>query len=173
MRNRFSKPVIAILGVALCTAAYAGPAEDAERAYRDGDVVAAMALLRRAAEAGSAPAQSRLAAILDAAEDDRMAFELYRKSAAQGDAAGEYGLATMHAKGEGTARDPAEALKWYRAAADHGHALAAQAIAWAYLVGDLGLAPSPEQAQAWGERAVKLGGARPVLAASPKPESRK
>lgn len=154
------------LAAAFAATTHAGPPEDTERAeqvYRTGDVVGAVALLRGAANANYAPAQVRLAAILDAAEEDAAALELYRKAAAQGDAAGEFGVGLMHAKGEGTKKDVAEALRLYRQAAAKNFVPAIEAIAWAYLTGDLGLARDPKEAEAWGERAVKLGGRKPAL----------
>ena len=78
----------------------------------------------------------------------------------------------MYAKGEGTPRDPAEALKWYRRAAEMDFLPSVEAVAWAYLVGDLGLAADKAQADAWGDRVVKLGGKRPTVkppAAKPAP----
>jgi TPR repeat protein len=166
MTPRPLRLAVALLAAGLAAVSHAGPAEDTERAeqtYRSGDVVGAVALLRVAANANYAPAQVRLAAILDAAEEDTAALELYRKAAAQGDAAGEYGVGLMHAKGEGTRKDPAEALRWYRQAAAKNYVPAVEAIAWAYLTGDLGLARDPKEAEAWGERAAKLGGRKPAL----------
>jgi len=150
------------------TAAIAGPQEDtseAARAYATGDVVAAMKLYTRAADAGDALAQVRLAEILDAAEDDQRAVDYFRRAAAQNHPAGEFGLGRMYAKGEGVARDPAEALRWYRRAADRDHLPAIEAIAWAYATGDLGLPKDKAEADAWGARAVKLGGTAPVMTA--------
>jgi hypothetical protein len=144
----------------------AGPREDtvdAERAYARDDVVTAMALLRRAADAGYAPAQARLGDIYDAAEENAQAVELYRKAASQNLAAGEYGLGRMYDKGEGVAKDPVEALKWYMRAAEKDYVLAVQIIAHAYLLGALGLPASKEDAEAWGKRAARLGGSLPAL----------
>jgi len=172
MTPRPFRRALAVLFAGLAATAFAGPAEDTERAeqsYRSGDVVGAVALLRGAANANYAPAQVRLAAILDAAEEDAAALELYRKAAAQGDAAGEYGVGLMHAKGEGTKKDGVEALRWYRQAAAKNYVPAIEAIAWAYLTGDLGLARDPNEAEAWGERAAKLGGRKPALPPVAKP----
>ena len=72
---------------------------------------AAMLGLRKAADAGHAKAQARLAEILDASDYNEEAFAYYRKSADQGDVDGVFGLASMYAVGEGTKKDPAEAYK--------------------------------------------------------------
>jgi len=160
---------LGMLAVALLLAngsGVAGPREDteeAERAYARDDVVTAMALFRRAADTGYAPAQARLGDIFDAAEEDAQAVELYRKAASQNLAAGEYGLGRMYDKGEGVAKDPVEALKWYMRAAEKDYVLAVQILAHAYLVGALGLPASKEDAEVWGKRAVRLGGSMPSL----------
>jgi len=107
-------------------------------AYRGGDVVAAMALLRTSADAGYAPSQSLLAYILDKSEFDEEAVAYYRKAAAQGDPDGEYGLGSMYAMGEGVKRDPLEARKWIARAARKGQAAAVNSLAQAYIDGALG-----------------------------------
>ena len=92
--------------------ALAGPEQDSELAVKEfarGDLVAAIALWRKAANEGYAPAQVWLGDILDKAEEDQEAVEWYRKAAAQGSPAGEYGLGQMYAKGEGVKKDFAEA----------------------------------------------------------------
>lgn len=141
---------IVACGLALAGAqARAGAKEDTERAeasFRSGDLIAAMALLRKAADEGHAPAQARLADLLDAAEQDVEAVALYRKAAEQGDPAGEYGLGRMFANGEGLARDPTQALLWIRKAADRDHVPAIESLARAYRSGDLGLSRDPQEA---------------------------
>jgi len=119
--------VLRALGVLLvwhACFAWAAPEDDfraGSQAYRTGDVVQAMALLKRSADAGHAPSQSLLAYILDKAEFDEDAVAYYRKAAAQGDAEGEFGLGSMYAAGEGVKRDRAEARKWITRAAEKGH----------------------------------------------------
>ncbi len=135
----------------LCCAvlAHADPKQDTERAeasFRDGDLITAMALLRKAADQGYAPAQSRLADLLDAAEQDVEAVALYRRAAEQGDPAGEYGLSRMFASGEGTARDAQQALMWLRKAVGRGYAPAVEALARAHRAGALGLPRDPQEA---------------------------
>lgn len=130
--------------------AFAGASEDtalAEQALRRGDLIAAMSLLRKAADEGHAPAQSRLADLLDAAEQDAEAVALYRKAAEQGEPAGQYGYGRMLARGEGVTRDVAQGLQWIRRAADARHAPALEALARAHRSGDLGLARDAAEAQ--------------------------
>jgi TPR repeat protein len=136
--------------------AHAGPREDtiaAENAIRVGDVVGAMATLRRLADAGYAPAQARLADMLYAAEFYAEAQALYRKAAEQGEGAGDYGLGRIHADASGVARDPAKALEHYRKAAAKNNWQAFDALARAYRAGDLGLTRDLAEAQAMEQRA--------------------
>ncbi|WP_310732352.1 tetratricopeptide repeat protein [Ideonella sp. A 288] len=130
--------------------------ERAEAAFRTGDLIVAMGLLRQAADAGHGPAQSRLADMLDAAEQDAEAVVWYRKAAAQNDAHGEYGLGRMLAHGEGVARDPVEAVRWYRLAAEKNHVFAIEALARAHRSGDLGIERNLAEADRLEQRAKTL-----------------
>jgi len=150
---------VASIGLLAVGAAWAGPKEDTDRAeqsFRNGDLIAAMALLRKAADQGYAPAQARLADLLDASEQDAEAVALYRKAAEQGDPAGEFGLGRMLANGEGVARDPVAALQWYRKAVAREHAPAIEALARALRSGDLGLTRDPAEAERLEARAKAL-----------------
>ena len=144
---------------AFALAAAATPQEDTERAdasLRAGDLITAMALLRQAADAGHAPAQARLADLLDVAEQDAQAVALYRKAAEQGNAAGEFGLGRMLTQGEGVARDVPEGLRWIQRAAAGDHAPAIEWLARAHRSGDLGLARDPQEAARLEARAKAL-----------------
>ena len=139
--NMFSRILALLLAWQTCLA-WAAPEDDyrlGADAYRAGDVVRAMALLKTSADAGHAPSQSLLAYILDQAEFNEEAVAYYRKAAAQGEAEGEYGLGSMYAAGEGVKRDPAEARKWITRAAERGHAAAINSLAQAYIDGELGI----------------------------------
>ena len=161
VRRRLLRAATLLSGLAclLCGPAWADPREQVERAeaaYRTGDLVEAMGLFRQAAEAGHSLAQARLADLLDAAEQDAEAVDWYRKSAAQGDPEGEYGLGRMLAQGEGVPRDVGEALRWYRQAAGRNHVRAIEALARATRSGDLGLARNPAEADRLEQRAQAL-----------------
>lgn len=154
-------PRAAVLAAALLwpVLARADAKQDTERAevsYRNGDLITAMALLRKASDQGYAPAQARLADLLDAAEQDAEAVALYRKAAEQGDPAGEYGLSRMLISGEGVARDPQQALALLRKAAAKGHAPAVDALARAYRSGSLGLPRDLQEAAQLEARAKAL-----------------
>jgi uncharacterized protein len=122
--------------------ARAGPAEDyaeGARQYAAGDLIAAMPLLRRAADAGDPAAQAAMGEILDRADSGAEAIEYYRKSAAQGYADGQFGYGSMIAAGQFAPKDLGEARKWIVLAAEQGHKLAISELAFAYINGGLGI----------------------------------
>jgi TPR repeat protein len=128
----------------------------AEKAFDESDVVGAMSYYRKAAEAGYAPAQSRLAYLLDKSERNEEAVTWYKKAAEQGNAEAEHGLAGMYASGDGIAQDNAEALRLFRSSAGKGYAPAIHVMAAAYEQGDLGLRIDYELAREWLEKGVQL-----------------
>ena len=139
--------------------AVAGPEQDtelAEKEFARGDLVASMALWTKAATLGYAPAQSRLGDILDKAEEDVQAVDWYRKAATQGNAAGEYGLGQMYAKGEGVKKDFVQARSYNLRAAEKGHLLAVVLMMESYRAGGLGLPVDKTQADAWEVKLVAL-----------------
>jgi TPR repeat protein len=157
---------LAALG-AFSGSAQAGPAEDvreADSALATGDVFTAMSLLRRAADQKHPLAQARLGDLLHAAEFDQEALVYYRDSAAQGEAAGEFGLGRMYADGAGVPRDPVLALQWYRKAEAKNHAQTLDALARAYRTGDLGLAQDLDRANALDARVRSLQAAAKAAA---------
>lgn len=115
-------------------------------AFNQGDIVGAMNHFERAADAGSPLAQSKLAWILDGANDDERAVELYRAAAEQGYAPGMHGLGEMYAKGEGVAKDYAQAVTWFTKAAQAGHEKSLRLLIDAHASGELGLAPDSDKA---------------------------
>lgn len=141
----------ALLGLVV-PMAMAGPKEDTEQAeleFKRGGLVIAMDLWQKAAEAGYAPAQARLGDMLDKAEDNAAAVEWYRKAAAQGDAAGEYGLGGMYARGEGVAKDDAQAFKLIESAAAKSHVPAMIMMRDIYRLGSIGITPDPAKSAEW------------------------
>lgn len=139
----FVLTVVAVCGLGM--PAWAGPAEDyAEGARHNarGDVVAAMPLFQRAADAGHAGAQAALADLMQKADFSAEALAYYRKSAEQGNIEGQYGLAAMLVMGEGTEQNLPEARKYFTAAAEKGHQPSINELASSYLKGGLGIAES-------------------------------
>ncbi|HOX66740.1 MAG TPA: tetratricopeptide repeat protein [Burkholderiaceae bacterium] len=128
------------------------PSDDHARgvlAYQRGDVVAAMSALREPARAGYAPSQALLAFILDRSDFSEEAFRLYRDAAAQNDAEGHAGLASLYFAGRGVAKDEKLALEHFSKAADLGHAASIETVANAFLKRQMGLdADGPDGAAA-------------------------
>lgn len=128
-----------------------------ETAFNRADIVDALAWYRKAAEAGHAPAQVRLAQLLDYSEQNEAAVGWYRKAADQGYAPALYELGTMYAAGEGVPEDDAKAVELFSQAADHGHIQALRALATAYEQGGLKLDIDHARAVALLERGTELG----------------
>lgn len=134
-----------LLALVFPIAASAGPAEDyavARRAYAAGDVANAMPILRKAANAGYAPAQVLLGEILDLSEYDEEAAAMYKKAALQGDAEGQFRLGTLYSQGEGVKKDVNEARRLIALAAEQGHVQATNVMSHAYLNAQLGIPES-------------------------------
>lgn len=125
-------------------------------AFDRGDLVSAMTIFERAAEAGSALSQTRLAWILDGANEDARAVAMYRAAAEQGYAPGMHGLGEMYAKGEGVDKDLEQAVVWFTKAADAGHDKSLRLLIGAYENGGLGLPADPKKARAYQERLAGL-----------------
>lgn len=154
------------LGFAVGIAVFAGglvaaPEDDYQaglKSYRSGDIVGAMTPLRQSALEGHAKAQALLAEILDRTDFDDDAIALYRKSAAQGDLDGMFGLGVMTVSGEGTKKDVLAGRSWILKAAEAGHVLAISAIAQGYIKGELGFTEverNTPEALRWVKRAAE------------------
>lgn len=161
MRSRIA---IALLAVFYTTSVFAGPEEDYKAAVESyvqrGDIVTAMLLVKRAADAGLAKAQAFYGFILDQSEDNEEAVKYLRMAVAQGHAEGQFNLAKMIGGGEGvTAADLPEALRLYKLAAEQKHAQAILVVARAYIKGGFGLSEadkaSPE-ALKWIKQGAEL-----------------
>lgn len=141
MRWRQRLVVLFVSMTCIASSVLAGADEDYQagvKSFRDGDVVGAMTPLRAASLAGHAKAQALLAEILDRTDFDEDAIALYRKSAAQGEPDGMFGLGVMVAAGEGTKKDVLAGREWILKAAEKGLPLAVNVVAQAYLRGELG-----------------------------------
>ena len=151
---------VLLIAVAAAGAAMAAtPEEDfraGEKAYLSGDVIGAMGALRRAAEAGNAPAQALLAEILNRAQFNEEALGWYRKAAEQGNAAGELGLGSMYLAGDGVKADRGQAQFWFTRAAERGHQPAVIALAQLLMSPPKGEKPDDATAQRWIRRAAEL-----------------
>lgn len=89
----------------------------------------ALALARKSAAQGNVDAMYFLGTMFvfgdvvpkEVEDPDREAAKWYFEAARQGHADAEYGLGLMFLAGKGVVQDQAEALKWIRRAAEHGH----------------------------------------------------
>jgi len=148
---------VSILAALLASTLAAASDQDADlqagiKAFHDGDLVTAMAKYQSAADAGSAEAQAKLAWIYDQSEENDIAVELYRRSAEQSFADGEFGLGEMYAKGEGVERDDDEALFWFERAANQGHEHAIRVLIIAFERGTLGREIQQDTADEWRQK---------------------
>jgi TPR repeat protein len=108
-----------------------------EAAWVAGDIVGAMEALKPAADAGHAGAQALYGRSLDEADNDAEAAEYYRKSAAQGNADGMYGLASLYISGDLGERRPDKAMELFKQAAALEHAPSVIAVAVNYATGSI------------------------------------
>ena len=88
--------------------------------------------------------------------DYATARRLLSPLADRGDARAQFDLGFMHAYGWGGARNPAEALAWYRKAADQGLPVAQHFLGLAYANGD-GVRPDHAEAARWFGRSAAQG----------------
>jgi len=160
----------AVSGVAAsAVGAVPSPEEDYQaglKAYEKDDTVDAIRLFYRAAESGHAGAQAEMGYILRQGSNYKPAFEYYRKSAAQGNATGQYGLGMMYAA-PGEYQDFAEARKWVILAADQGDELAIYEMARSYIKGGLGLdenARKDPEALNWIKRSADIKDLSAIIA---------
>lgn len=84
------------------------------------------------------------------------AFELYRLSAAQGNARTQYFLGKLYDKGRDVPHDFKEAEKWYRLAAVQGDALAQYSLGFMYFFGK-GFPHDYNEAAKWLKLAAEQG----------------
>ena len=125
--------------------------------YRKGNLIEGMQLLEKSAAQGYAPAQTTLAYILDAAEQNADAFHWYQQAAESNDAAGLFGLGGMYIKGEGTVKDPIKGGQLIKQAAQLDYVQAMRVYAHALEHGQLGFEPDQQSAAEWYLKAASLG----------------
>ncbi|MGD9920623.1 MAG: tetratricopeptide repeat protein [Pseudorhodoplanes sp.] len=134
----------------------AGPAEDAEAAYRRGDVGKAIEIARQAAERSDPQAQAVLAFFLytKVPPDPVEAMMWWRRSAEQGHAEGQFMLATQYFYGVATPPDYGAAYKWALVAARSPDLSEAARNEVLKLAGEIRARLGPEQIKAAQEEAV-------------------
>jgi TPR repeat protein len=98
-----------------------GPPETAERRMtRRFKVIFATCILALSAVASVAADTLEEAVIAYRSADYATAFRIYHAFADKGLAVAQFNVALMYDNGQGISRDEAEAMKWYRLAADQG-----------------------------------------------------
>lgn len=123
------------------------------KAFRRGDLPAAVEIWRPLAEKGHAKAQAYLGWIyLEGGEgvpqDLAEALKWSRLSADQGDGEGQHVLGLMYREGQGVQRDPLEAMRWFRLAAEQGYFVSQGVLGLMYATGE-GMPQDKVQALMW------------------------
>lgn len=98
--------------------------------------------------AGDVDEELRDAARRHRGGDTRAAVVIWERWAAKGDVDSAYNLGVVHQHGDGVARDPVAALKWYRKAAAAGDRVSQFMVGLAYQNGD-GVAADEKLAHEW------------------------
>jgi TPR repeat protein len=135
-------------------------AEDAVDAYRRGDYLTALRLIRPLANDDEAAAQFNLGLMYltgkGVQRDDAAAGIWFRKAAEQGYALAQSNLGVMYRDGRGVPQNYTDAVMWFRKAADQGDAVAQ------YLLGDqyangAGVSQDYTEAMIWFRKAAEQG----------------
>jgi TPR repeat protein len=159
---RFARLAAFFLAASLSLPTIAGPSEDADAAYINGDYASALRLWRELAQQGDAPAQTRLGRMYrdgrGVLRDDQQAVEWFRKAAEKDNASAQTALGYMYQQGRGVAGDYNEALQWFRKAAEQGYAPAQNNLGAMYLDGH-GVAKDEAEAVQWFRKAAEQGNA--------------
>ena len=134
----------------------AGPAEDANAAYRSGDVGKAIEIARQAAERSDPQAQAVLAFYLytKVPPDPVEALMWWRRSAEQGYAEGQFMLATQYFYGVAIPADYSAAYKWALIAAQSPQLSESARNEVLKLTGEIRMKLAPDQIKAAQEQAV-------------------
>jgi len=154
MRRYLVLPLAICLAL-LVTAGVARAADDwatAAAAYRRGDYVTVVRIMKKLAQQGSASAQNQLGVMyvrgLGVRRNYAEAVKWYRQAAAQGNAKAQYNLGVCYDVGQGVPRSLPEAVKWWRKAAAQGHPKAQFNLGVCYLKGE-GVPRDYVQAYQW------------------------
>lgn len=126
--------------------------------WKNGDIVGAVSLLKKAAEANHPAAQALYGYLLDAADNDEEAATFYRRASDQGNPDGKFGLAGLYTSGHGgLAKDFPAALKLLSEAASLGHKQATLSLAHHYSGSDLSAADRDSgEALKWVQKGAEL-----------------
>ena len=95
--------------------------------------------------------------IMDYAENNKRAFELYQRAATLGDDESAYRLAVLYHQGEGTEKDYSKAMQWLKQSASNGHPKSLEAMGSAYEHGEYNVQQDYEEALKWYLKAKDAG----------------
>src|SRR5258708_4360817 len=121
------KRTLGILFVALtlCGQAWAGPTDDADMDYRNGNYKEALRAYLPLAERGNTDAQNSAGVMYRdgnaVPQDYVQAVKWFRRSADHGNVAAMNNLGTMYFEGKGVPLDYVAAVSWFRRGADLGN----------------------------------------------------
>ena len=137
--------------------------------YRGNNYPAALPLFQQAAALGNARAEGYLGRIYlsnYAQKNHEQAFIHFKAAAEQGDTASEFWLANCYDNGTGTAPDPVQAMRWYRAASRHGDETAALAKLAVGRIYEQGRGTTPDRAAAaeWYQKAMEAADDKSIKA---------
>ena len=164
-------PLIAAIGLSLCSVAMAGPLQDADKAAERGDSAIAMPIWLRLANKGDMTAQLALASAYDcggcAMYDPTEAKRWYTAAAEQGNGQAQLSLAVLYGSlsylsyppGPPTAKDLAESVRWLHKAAEQGVPLAEDMLGDDFVLG-WGVPRDYSEAARWYRRVAAQGGAQ-------------
>jgi len=142
--------------------ALADTAEEMDRAnklYEEMSMMDAAVIYKKLALENHLPAQARLGELLDYTEDHVEAVGWYITAAFQGDAKGAYHLGQSYLSGSGILKDPAQALYWFKFAADKSNLNAVKALENGYSIGAVSGLPVKvdlKQAEFWKSKRIPL-----------------
>lgn len=141
----------------------AGLFDQAGVRFQAGDHAGAAQILSKAAEAGNAVAQLRLALMYDQGDgvtrSAKSAFSWYSRAAAQGEPESQNQLGAYYELGEGVSENWDLAAKLWRASAEQGWTKGQSALGRAYQFG-IGVPQDRRQAIAWFVKAAAQGNGR-------------
>lgn len=138
----------------------AGLFDQAGERFRAGDHAGAAQIVRKAADAGNAVAQLRLALMYDQGDgvprSAKTAFAWYSRAAAQGEPESQSQVGMYYEAGEGVDENWDLAAKLYQASASQGWLKGQFALGRAYQFG-IGVPQDRQQAIAWYQKAAAQG----------------
>jgi len=141
--------------------------KSANEHYDNQEMMDAAVIYKKLALQNYLPALARMGDIEDYTDNHESAVGWYIMAAFQGNADGATGLGRAYATGFGIAKDPNQALYWYKFAADKDDLNGIKAMEWAYQVGEersgMAVKVDLKQSDYWKAKRIPLEEARNKL----------